>query len=241
MSAIRDRFAVVLVRPTESGNIGATARAMANTGLVDLVLVEPAAPIDRVARAFAVSAGAILDSAVSASSVAEALAPFQRVVGTTSTRSRQLGVPIVDPRELAVRCAQDAEPISTALLFGPERSGLNNEELSLCSLLVQIPTAPEQPTLNLSQAVLLVTHALYQSSPEARIASSDGQPPASTAEIEGLFDHVRQVLEGVGFARDDTATGVMRDLRQLSARSGLTSREVVILRGICRRTLHRLP
>lgn len=231
---------VVLVRPTESGNIGAAARAMANTGLSRLVLVEPAAAIDRVARAFAVKAGHVLDGAERASSVAEALAPFQRVVGTSSTRDRQLDVPLLDLEALGRSVGGESKAVSTALLFGPERSGLNNEELSLCSLLVRIPTDPRQSSLNLSQAVLLITHTIYLASAEAQATLSDGEPPAATEEIEGLFGHVREVLEGVGFTRDDTAAGVLRDLRQLGARAGLTSREVQILRGICRRTLRHL-
>lgn len=231
---------MVLVRPTESGNVGATARAMANTGLSRLVLVEPAAPIDATARAFAVGAGAILDRAVLAESLDAALAPFRRVAGTTSTRSRQLDVPIVDPRGFAADARSRGESTPTALVFGPERSGLNNDELSLCSVLVRIPTAPEQPTLNLSQAVLLIGHALYLAWTAEEGTASEAEPPAATAELEGLFGHVQEVLDRIGFTRDDTAAGVLRDLRQLSARSGLTSREVQILRGICRRTLHRL-
>lgn len=235
-----ERFAVVLVRPTESGNIGSTARAMANTALSRLVLVEPAAAIDRVARAFAVGAGAILDAAVRVDSVSAALGPYRRVVGTTSTRSRQLDLPILDPREFAARVGRESDPVSTAVVFGPERSGLNNDELSRCSLLIRIPTAPEQPTLNLSQAVLLVCHPLWMASAEAGAVGSGTEPPAATAELEGLFGHVREVLEKIGFTRDDTAAGVLRDLRQLSARAGLTSREIQILRGICRRALRRL-
>jgi len=214
---------------------------MANTGLSRLVLVEPAAAIERVARAFAVKAGHVLDGAARVESVEEAVAPFQRVVGTSSTRDRQLDVPVADLAELGQLVGGQSDSVSTALLFGPERSGLNNDELSLCSHLVRIPTAPRQPSLNLSQAVLLVTHTLYTASLESSEAiGSEGEPPAATDEIEGLFGHVRQVLEGVGFTRDDTAAGVLRDLRQLGARAGLTSREVQILRGICRRTLRHL-
>ncbi len=240
MAVLDERFAVVLVRPTESGNVGSTARAMANSGLSRLILVEPAAPIDRIARAFGVHAGGILDAAQRVESMATALAPFQRVVGTTSTRSRQLDIPILEPRTFAAEAAREADPPDTALVFGPERSGLNNDELSLCSVLLQIPTAPEQPTLNLSQAVLLIAHELFVTTPQALQTAVGEEPPAPTSEIEGLFEHTRKVLERVGFTRDDTAAGVLRDLRQLSARAGLTSREVQILRGICRRTLRHL-
>ena len=240
MAALSDRFGVVLVRPTEPGNVGSVARAMANCGLSRLILVEPAAPIDRVARAFAVGAGGILDAAERVESLAAALAPFQRVVGTTSARNRQLGIPVLDPRALAEQSAAEPDAPSTALVFGPERSGLDNDELSHCGALIRIPAAPEQPTLNLSQAVLIVAHALYLKTPEARTGDGGGEPAAATAELEGLFGHVQEVLEAVGFTRDDTAAGVLRNLRHLAARAGLSSREVTILRGICRRTLARL-
>ena len=92
--------AVVLVEPREEGNIGATARAMANMGLDELVLVNPIANVGRIAQAFAVSAGHVLDAARYAQSLPEALAPYQRIVGTTSARARELPVPPLAPRQL---------------------------------------------------------------------------------------------------------------------------------------------
>lgn len=240
MPALSDRFAVVLVRPTEPGNIGSTARAMANSGLTELILVEPSAPIDATARAFAVGAGGILDGARLAPTLRDAIGPFQRVVGTTSTRDRQLDAPIRTPAELAAEVAREVEISRTALVFGPERSGLDNDDLSYCGSLVRIPTAPEQTSLNLSQAVLIVAHTLFLTTPEAWTSEAAGSAAPAT-EIDGLFDHLRTLLERVGFLRDDTAEGVQRDLRQLAARAGLTEREVSILRGICRRTLAKLP
>ncbi|TNF76425.1 MAG: RNA methyltransferase [Acidobacteria bacterium] len=232
--------AIVLVRPQEEGNIGAAARAMANMGLERLILVQPIAKIGRTARAFAVGAQDILDGAEIAPTVAEALGPYRFVVGTTSTRSRQLEVTLVAPRELPARLRENPPDTSTALVFGPEASGLNNDELSHCGLLVTVPCASRQPTLNLAQAVLVLAYELYL----ARQAPTDTSPatelPAATDEIEGLFDQLTPLLEGVGFARDDTFEGVMRDLRHLAARSGPTSREVQILRGICRRAQRAL-
>src|SRR5215212_9799814 len=92
--------AVVLVRPREEGNVGSAARAMANMGLERLILVEPAPVLGKIARAFAVGAGHVLDRVLRVGSTAEAVAPFGRVVGTTSTRDRQLAVPLVSAREL---------------------------------------------------------------------------------------------------------------------------------------------
>jgi tRNA (cytidine32/uridine32-2'-O)-methyltransferase len=295
----REWPAVVLVRPREDGNVGAAARAMANMGLARLILVEPVAEIGKVARAFAVGARPILEGSGRAASLGEALAPFRRVVATTSTRDRSLQVPLLTPRELPAALALDPPGTPTALVFGPEVGGLTNDELALASLLVHVPCSPVQPTLNLSQAVLLLAYELYQARGEGRRGGqaangegeaaamgegeaagrnrapratageppelptemsgrvgeppagerepaemlSDrsvrlGEPPASTAELDGLFGQFAALLGRIGFARDDSFPGVLRDLRQLAARAGPTSREVRILRGICRRTGH---
>lgn len=239
---------VVLVRPREEGNVGSAARAMANMGLDRLILVEPAAEIGKVGAAFAVGARHVLDGARRVSDLREALAPFRRIVGTTSSRDRRWEVPVLTPRELPAYLAEDPtapEDIPTALLFGPEVGGLTNEELALASLLVTIPCSPVQPTLNLAQAVLIVAYELFQ----ARVPAGEipppasvgrPEPPATTAELDGLFDHAADLLRRVGFERDDSFAGVLRDLRRLAARAGPTSREVAILRGICRRTQRTL-
>jgi TrmH family RNA methyltransferase len=261
----REWPAVVLVRPREDGNVGAAARAMANMGLERLILVEPVAEIGKVARAFAVGARPILEGSGRAASLGEALAPFRRVVATTSTRDRSLQVPLLTPRELPAALALDPPGTPTALVFGPEVGGLTNDELALASLLVHVPCSPVQPTLNLSQAVLLLAYELYQARGKGELsgeaargegepagmvagepaapgegepAGRNGEPPASTAEVDGLFGQFAALLGRVGFARDDSFPGVLRDLRQLAARAGPTSREVRILRGICRRTGH---
>jgi len=231
------RPAVILVRPQEEGNVGAAARAMANMGLRDLVLVEPAPALGEVARAFAVGGREVLAGTRRAGSLAAALAPFQRVVGTTSARDRDLPRPPLVPRDLAALLAADPQATAAALVFGPEASGLDREELALCSELVRVPCAPEQPTLNLAQAVLIVAYELHL----ARLAGAGGgaaragEALASTADLEGLDGHLRRVLEEVGFARDTSFAGVARDLRQIVRRAAPTRREVAILRGICRR------
>ncbi len=164
------------------------------------------------------------------------------MVGTTSGRDRRPELPLLTPREIGERLAADPPGRPIALVFGPERSGLNNDELARCGLLVRIPSAARQPTLNLAQAVLILGYELYLARAAAPPAEEAGAvaPPATAAELEGLFGHLRRALEAFGFARDDTAEGVLRDLRSLAARSGPSSREVAILRGICRRALRAL-
>jgi TrmH family RNA methyltransferase len=244
--------AVVLVKPREEGNVGAAARAMANMGLSELILVEPAAEIGKVATAFAVGAKPVLDRARRVPDLAAALAPFRRVVGTTSSRDRRWDVPVLTPRELPAHLAQDPPGTPTALVFGPEVGGLTNDDLALASVIVTIPCAPVQPTLNLSQAVLIVAYELFQARGEvsgtgtvqldlnATGAVGTPEPPAATAELDGLFGHLDEILRAIGFARDDSYAGVVRDLRRLAARATPTSRDVAVLRGICRRAQRAL-
>jgi len=227
--------AVVLVRPREEGNVGSAARAMANMGLDRLILVEPAAVIGVVGTAFAVGARPILDGARRVDSLHEALAPFRRIVGTTSTRDRRLGIPHLTPRELPAWLEQDGPDTPTALVFGPEVGGLTREELALASAVVSIPCSPVQPTLNLAQAVLILAYELFLGRGAETAPIAPPEPPASAAEIDGLLDHAARVLQEVGFDRDDSFGGVLRDLRRLAARAAPDSRDVRILRGICRR------
>lgn len=214
---------------------------MANMGLSQLILVEPAAELGDVAKAFAVGARHLLESAVRVPGLHEALAPFRRVVGTTSTRDRTLGIPILTPRELPEWLAHSADippDTPTALVFGPEVGGLTNEELALASAVVSIPCSPVQPTLNLAQAVLILSYELFLdrlARGEAPATVTAEEPPATAAEIDGLLQHAAGVMEKVGFARDDSFRGVLRDLRRLAARAAPGSRDVRILRGICRR------
>jgi TrmH family RNA methyltransferase len=231
--------AVVLVRPREEGNVGSAARAMANMGLGRLILVEPAAALGEIASRFAVGAGHVLAAAERAPSVAAALAPFARVVGTTSARDRALALPFLTPDELPALLAADPPGTPTALLFGPEVGGLTNDELSLTSAVVNIPCSLRQPTLNLAQAVLVVAYELYAGSGNqaAGAAGIAPEPLASAAELEGLFGHAREALARAGFDRDASFPGVLSDLRQLAARAAPSRREVRILRGICRRLI----
>jgi TrmH family RNA methyltransferase len=234
--------AVVLVRPREEGNIGSAARAMANMGLDRLILVEPAPELGRTATAFAVGAKHILDACERKPTLQEALAPFRLVVGTTSARDRRWDVPLLSPRELPVWLAQHPPDTPTALVFGPEVGGLTNDDLALASVLVTIPCSPAQPTLNLAQAVLILCYELYVSRGELPPPATVGYPerPATSREIDGLFDHATDLLRRIGFDRDDSFEGVLRDLRRLASRAAPGSREVKILRGICRRVIRLL-
>jgi TrmH family RNA methyltransferase len=240
--------AVILVRPQEEGNVGAVARAMANMGLDELILVDPLCELGRMAKAFAVDAREILDGRQTHEDFATAVAPFHRLVATSSSRGRVPSRAPIAPRDLPGLLAAEPPGSRVALVFGGERSGLTTDELARCDPLVTIPAAARQPTLNLSQAVLILAYELWLArladdaapSPEEEIPPAEIQvapPPkaASTGEVEGLFGHLEPLLRQIGFARDDTFDSVLRDLRRAAARASLTRHEVIILRGICRR------
>lgn len=234
--------AVILVRPREEGNVGSACRAMANMGLSELVLVAPVAEIGPFGRAMAKGAEHVLDGSRRCATLAEAAAPFQRLVGTTSARARS-GAPSITSRELPAALAGDPPGTRAALVFGPEVSGLANEELALCHPLVNVPCDPVQPTLNLSQAVLILAYELYldrvRSGTEApAVETGPGDPPADLAQVEGLFAQGTELLRRAGFARDDTFANALRDLRRLVARAAPTEREVLLLRGAVRRIGH---
>ena len=238
--------AVILVRPREDGNVGAAARAMANMGLSELILVEPAIELGVLGHAFAKGAEHVIANLVRVPSLAAAAAPFQRLVGTTSARERSGGREIIRPRELPRRLAAEDPPgTRTALVFGPEVSGLSNDELALCQPLVNVPCDPVQPTLNLAQSVLVLSYELYLARIEAgatapATAAEELQPPAEVSQVEGFCRQATELLRRVRYDRDDTFSTVLRDLRQMVARAALTAREVQLLRGICRRVEYQL-
>src|SRR5690625_1775581 len=152
-----NRICVVLVEPSHPGNIGAAARAMKTMGLKDLRLVNPCAMPDARAEAMASGAEDVLEAARVSASLAEAVAECTHVVGTTS-RVRRLSCPVVSPREGAEWIAGISPRERAALVFGRERTGLNNEEAGHCQRLVRIDANPEYASLNLAAAVQVLCY-----------------------------------------------------------------------------------
>jgi len=229
-----EKIAIVLVEPREPGNIGAAARAMANMGLSRLVLVRP--PDHRVADAFkmALAARPILESAVVADDLAQALAGFGFVAGTT----RRLGAGRrgrVTPRQLAAELPAVAAVNDVAILFGREDSGLTNEELQYAHRLVTIPSSAGFGSLNLAQSVLAVAYEIFL----VGGASGSGGATASarrapTADLEGLYAQMERVLLSIGYLDPANPAHMMRGFRRLIGRAGPDAREVKALRGIFR-------
>jgi tRNA/rRNA methyltransferase len=227
---------VILCRPQIGENVGAAARAMLNFGLTELRLVRPdfGWPSGK-AVAAASGAAEVMNGVVVAASLEAAMGDVQHMFATTA-RTRELRKPVLTPEaaagEIAGLCAEGRR---VALLFGPERTGLTNEEAALADALVTIPTNPRFSSLNLAQAVLVLAYECFKARerPPSIRHPLPGTRPASKAEVQGLIDHLVRELDAVDFFRTpDRRQSLVLAITQLFERRALATHEVDLLRGI---------
>jgi tRNA/rRNA methyltransferase len=227
-----DRFSFVLVRPKSPGNIGSAARALANMGFDDLRLVAPeASPAAREALAMAVHGREVLERARVFASLSQALEGCTLSVGTTC-RQGLYRASVRPLRQSAGELLALSATNRIALVFGPEDTGLTNREIKLCQQLVTIQTGPDYPSLNLSQAVLLVAYELMMAMGESAIAPSAALELAPVADVDAMLERMKDALLAIGFLPENNPEHIMFALRAIFGRSGLTAREVDILSGI---------
>ena len=222
---------IVLVNPSDPGNIGATARAMKTMGLKRLYLVNPEAFPHQKASVRASNALDILGDVQVVSTLEQALSDCTLVFGT-STRVRELNWVALTARESAEKIG-GMLPQTIAILFGRERSGLTNQELQQCHLQIMIPTNPEYSSLNLAAAVQIVCYelrqAFLQKKETAAVKKSD---LAKVEQLEYFYQHLNSVLTSVEFLQSFRSQQIMDRLRRLFSRAELDETEVKILRGI---------
>lgn len=224
---------IVLVRPQGQMNIGSVARAMKNVGLKELALVDPAgSSIHPDARLMAVGAHDILGDALICSHLADALAECTWVIGTTRRGGKQREG-VIDPRQMAVEIAEIIPQNKVAVVFGPEDRGLTNRDLDLCQRLVTIPAHEEYGSLNLAQAVMIICYEIYLASQHKK-GLSPGKKLATSAELEGMYHHMEEALQRIGFLEKNNPKRMMAVLRRIFSKAQLDPREVRVLRGICR-------
>lgn len=227
---------IVLVNTSHPGNIGGVARAMKNMGLQSLYLVEPKHFPSADATSRASGADDLLAQATVCETLDEALAGCSLVVGA-SARLRSIAWPQLDPRQCAVRVVEEVSSGPIALVFGREHSGLTNAELDRCHYLVNIPTNPEYPSLNLAAAVQVVSYELRMAQqadviPEASAVAVSEERLASADDVERFYQHLESVMVEVGFLDPEQPKHLMRRLRRLYNRARLEKQELNILRGI---------
>lgn len=225
-----ENVAVVLHRPKLPENIGAAARAACNMGISRLIVVEPADLDPERLRMMATQAAAhVLESMQVCGDLAQALAPFQYVVGTTARRGG-IRKELLTPREMAARLVELSQTNDVALLFGPENWGLTNPELKYCHSLVSIPTA-NCASLNLAQAVLVLAYELRLASvPQARHVPR----LANSRELESMYDMLKETLVKINYIGHQNPDYWMFNVRRFFNRLGLRAREAQVVKGICR-------
>jgi len=232
---------VVLVSPRNPLNIGAAARAMANFGFDSLTVVAPYAPHWREARS-AVGAPDLLQNATEHASISEALAGCTLVVGTGTLTHRKAEQRVVSLPALAPMVQEElARGGRVALVFGPEKHGLTRDDLSWCHLLVEIPTDPRQPSMNLGQAVAV---CLYELASRA-LATQDtvpvqAMPPASSGGLDLLASVIEETMEAARYSPRSMQSANQHDIRLLLRRLALNERDTRRILGLFRRILWRL-
>jgi tRNA (cytidine32/uridine32-2'-O)-methyltransferase len=242
---LAEDLVIVLVQPLQPGNVGAVARAMANMGLLRLVLVDPPALDMERARWMASGGKPILDACRIVGTVEEAVADCTWAVGATA-RHRRWDWPAMEPAELAVQAFERRGPL--AILFGREDHGLDNVSLSWCQSALRIPTSGE-PSLNLAQAVLLTCGALFDQArsrgfrpvDEARRRSQPPRPkakdrPGPLPMQRATVDQAVELLERTAFMNGRNPEQITVSLQALLSRADPSQRELEILLGMLAKT-----
>ncbi|HYE00596.1 MAG TPA: RNA methyltransferase [Alphaproteobacteria bacterium] len=236
---------VILVHPQMGENIGACARAMLNCGLTELRLVKPRDgwPNER-ATANASGAGIVLERATLYETTAEALADLQYVYATTA-RDRDMVKPVVTPRQAAAEMrGHAAEGRRVGILFGPERTGLENDDVARADAALTVPLNPNFTSLNLGQAVLLVGYEWYQAgdaTPPAELRTGKSEV-ATKDKIDALMAHLERELRYSGFLRvEDKIPSMLRNIRNCFNRMAMTEQEVRTFHGIVASLAHPYP
>lgn len=234
LKARTNHISIVLYKPKYAGNVGSVARAAKNMGITKIVVVG-STDLDREAmeqRSTHLAAD-VLDQIVYAESIEAALDDFNYILGTTARLGKARG-PFVSPRAAARQIADLSQKNKIALLFGPEDTGLANDQLRLCHKVVTIPTSREFTSLNLSQAVMILCYEIFVASTVAGTIAETTPKLALSSEMEGMYQQIKELLAKIGFLNPENPEYWMLDVRRFFSRVGLLSREVKIIRGICR-------
>jgi TrmH family RNA methyltransferase len=232
-----DRLRVVLVGTRNPLNLGAAARAMSNFGFLRLRVVNPYEVAFREARS-AMGAAPLLASAEEYASVADAVADCGLVVGTTSIQHRDLQHPIHRLDDGATRICRQMASTPVALLFGSEKFGLSNDELSHCHWLVNIPTRDEHVSMNLGQAVAVTLYELAKDNKTIEYAAKP--QPATAGDVERLSLSLLEALSLSGYSTAATVAATEEKVRRLVRRMNLRGRDAELWLGMLRQILWKL-
>lgn len=223
-----NNISVILVDTIQAGNIGSAARALKNMGLSQLKLVN-APPLNEECRRMAGRAFDLVEGAAHFSRLDDAVAGVAVLAATTSSRDRRVGRVPATPRQAAPVLLGHAQTERVAIVFGSERSGLNEDQLARCQILITIPANPEYPVLNLAQSVLLVA---YELGSPLQQPVEPASPSASQTARQEMFAQIRQTLIEIGFLSSSNPEPVLHSIQSILDQPGLTARDVRIIRGV---------
>ena len=238
----------VLVETSHPGNVGSAARALKTMGFADLRLIKPKIKdVAKESEAIALASGAVdvLESSQESESLSLAAEGCSLVLGLTS-RDREFGPPVLDWESARTLIKETvANQGQVAIVFGPERTGLDNEHLALCTHRVWLEANPVYPSLNLAQALMICAYTLRQTlkqasdEPEWMINREEIAQLADPAAIAAMLDHWRDGLQAIGHLDPKNPKKLMPRLQALFARSRLHKEEIDLLRGIAKQMLLR--
>ena len=235
MKTLKLHWRVVLVRPRNPLNIGAAARALANFGLLEMAVVAPFEPTWKEARTAGVGAEAVMARARAVPTLIDAIGDATLVIGTTTGSRRNLGRELLPLPELAAWLRRRNARGRAALLFGSEKTGLSNEDMSHCHALVRIPTTRDCPSMNLGQAVAVCAYEMVRSGivsvPPPRLAAHRSEP-ANQQTLLSVFERLAHLLDLTGYLHLQSRTAMLRKLRRLLLDLKLTSSDARILGGV---------
>ena len=232
-----NRLAVVLVSTRNPLNIGAAARAMSNFGFRDLRTVNPYELAFREAKS-AVGAADVLAKAKVCATISEAVADCSLVAGTTAGRNRQLEHELKSLPEAAPLIRRGLGSGRVAILFGSEKRGLSNEDLSYCHWLMRIPTVESTPAMNLGQAVALCMYEIVREKRQATASKRRADP--SAAELERLSSALIESLKVSGYFGKNAGASAEEGIRRLVRRMGLSKEDSTTLLGMLRQMLWKM-
>ncbi len=227
-----ENITIVLNKPKYPGNVGSVARCARNMGIENITVVgNKDLALEEMKQMATHFAAGIVDRIQHFDGLDDALARFHYIVGTTSRRGSARG-PVVSPREMAARIVDISQENAVALLIGPEDTGLSNDDLKFCHLLVTIPTSKNNKSINLSHAAMILCYEIFVANMEPTEAFTPRL--ALSVELEGMYDHMKGLLMKIGFLNPENPEFWMMHIRRFLSRTNLLSKEVKIIRGICR-------
>jgi tRNA/rRNA methyltransferase len=226
---------IILVRPKYPENIGASARIACNFGIENLIVVARERPDqERMLKMATHKAAHLVNNLHFFNDTREAAEPYHFIVGTTARQGRHR-VLEQTPHEVMTNLAPLAAGSRVAMMFGPENSGLTNEDLDLCQFTSTIPTA-DFSSLNLAQAVAIHCYELSMALHNVTTGVKESDF-ANSYDLEGMYDHIEQVLTRTTFIRHTNKTYWMRNIRQFLSRIRIKKKEASLIRGACRKFL----